>query len=170
MPPHLVDGPVDLAQAESAPFAAHRGDERLKDAVPHQWIDAGPGIAQADEVISAGWNAQLVDLIILRNLQRAYMHIQCAAGPFVWTNAGPYGVYTAQFFAADKDGISTLEISITVNCALRGKCILPDRAGTVEALSQRKACCHFGPVLKFPHERTFFPGGRPWMILFFLMV
>ncbi len=35
-------------------------------------------------------------------------------GTFVWTNAGPVGVYTTVFYAVDKDGFDTESLTITV--------------------------------------------------------
>lgn len=37
-----------------------------------------------------------------------------ASGTLLWTNAGPVGVYTSYFFAADTDGVTTQAVQITV--------------------------------------------------------
>jgi subtilisin-like proprotein convertase family protein len=44
----------------------------------------------------------------------SYFSAGGTAGAFSWTNAGPIGVYTTSFHAADNDGVDSEEIAITV--------------------------------------------------------
>lgn len=43
-----------------------------------------------------------------------------ATGTFLWTNAGPAGVYTSIFYAADNDGTNSEAVAITVNAPATG--------------------------------------------------